>query len=63
MKVGRGGLRWVAGLGRPGPRPDSRRCLATLRLDAIRAAQAGLIADMDQRRRRALRPHLTAPTR
>ncbi|HEX6887241.1 MAG TPA: acyl-CoA dehydrogenase family protein [Candidatus Nanopelagicales bacterium] len=45
MKVGEEGLRWVAGSADPALGLD-QTLPATLRLDAIRASQAGLIADM-----------------
>jgi hypothetical protein len=50
MKVADDGVRWVAG-GTAVAGVDSadlaRSLAATLRLDDVRAAQAGLIADMD----------------
>jgi alkylation response protein AidB-like acyl-CoA dehydrogenase len=45
LKVGEEGLRWVRGAADPST--DLRLLEGTLRLDDIRAVQAGLIADMD----------------
>ena len=45
MKVGEEGMRWVAGSADPAIGLDPT-LPATLRLDAIRASQAGLVADM-----------------
>jgi alkylation response protein AidB-like acyl-CoA dehydrogenase len=45
MKVADDGLRWVAGSADPALGLDSQLA-GTMRLDAIRAAQAGLLADM-----------------
>ncbi|MGB8022148.1 MAG: acyl-CoA dehydrogenase family protein [Candidatus Nanopelagicales bacterium] len=45
LKAGEDGLRWVAGSADPSLGLDPR-LPATLRLDAIRGAQAGLVADM-----------------
>ena len=54
LKVAEEGVRWVAGAADPGT--AGRSLAATSRSTRVRAAQAGLIADMDARRRRALRP-------
>jgi alkylation response protein AidB-like acyl-CoA dehydrogenase len=47
QKVGQEGVRWVAGSVDAGS-PDVAALLATIPHDAIRAAQAGLLADMDR---------------
>ena len=47
QKVGQEGVRWVAGSLAPGS-ADVGPLLATIPHDEIRAAQAGLVADMDQ---------------
>ena len=47
QKVGQEGVRWVAGAVDAGS-ADTGPLLATIPHDAIRAAQAGLVADMDQ---------------
>ncbi len=47
QKVGQEGVRWVAGSVDAGS-PQVAALLATIPHDAIRAAQAGLLADMDR---------------
>jgi alkylation response protein AidB-like acyl-CoA dehydrogenase len=47
QKIGQEGVRWVAGAVDAGS-PDVAALLATIPHDAIRAAQAGLLADMDR---------------
>ena len=44
LKVAEEGVRWVSGAADPAP---SAALVAALPLDAVRAAQAGLLADMD----------------
>jgi alkylation response protein AidB-like acyl-CoA dehydrogenase len=44
LKVGEDGLRWVAGAADPG---QAATLAATLPLDGVRAAQSGLLADLD----------------
>jgi alkylation response protein AidB-like acyl-CoA dehydrogenase len=46
LKVAEEGLRWVAGSLEPGT-PDGAALAASLPLDAVRAAQTGLLADLD----------------
>jgi hypothetical protein len=47
QKVGQEGVRWVAGSVDAGS-PDVAALLGAIPHDAIRAAQAGLLADMDR---------------
>jgi alkylation response protein AidB-like acyl-CoA dehydrogenase len=48
QKVACDGMRWVIGAGAPGAGADPATFEASLELGAVRAAQAGLVADMDR---------------